>query len=135
MNEAAADISGRLRRIVTAQLVVAGVLAAGVLVVYGVLPGLSVLYGGLVDLVLALLLARNVRKAEAVAATDPKGSMTVLYVGAVQRFFLLIAMLAAGLALLRLNAVAVAAGFVAARIAQVAGARDKARIHDEEGLK
>ncbi|HEY0663467.1 MAG TPA: ATP synthase subunit I [Thiobacillaceae bacterium] len=119
----------------TAQLVVTAAMGLGAFLLFGMLQGVSVVYGGLVDLVLTLLLSRNVRKADAVAATDPKGGMTVLYVGAVQRFFLFIAMFAVGLALLRLDALAVATGFVAARIAQLASARDTTRTNDEEGLK
>jgi len=135
MNAADMNISGRARRIVTAQLVVTAAMGLGAFLLFGMLQGVSVVYGGLVDLVLTLLLSRNVRKADAVAATDPKGGMTVLYVGAVQRFFLFIAMFAVGLALLRLDALAVATGFVAARIAQLASARDTTRTNDEEGLK
>jgi hypothetical protein len=135
MNAAVMNITGQARRIMTAQLVVAAVLGLGALVFFGQLQGLSVVYGGLVDLMLTLLLSRSVSKADAVAATDPKAGMTVLYVGAVIRFFLFIVMFAIGLALLRLDALAVAVGFVAARVAQLAGVRNVTRNNETEGLK
>lgn len=135
MNAAVMNITGQARRIMTAQLVVAAVLGLGALVFFGQLQGLSVVYGGLVDLMLTLLLSRSVSKADAVAATDPKAGMTVLYVGAVIRFFLFIVMFAIGLALLRLDALAVAVGFVAARVAQLAGVRNVTRNNEPEGLK
>lgn len=136
MNTAGTEISGRARRVVAAQLVVTAVLGLAALALYGPVQGLSVAYGGLVDAVLAVFLGYSVRKADARAATDPKAGMTILYMGAVIRFFLFIALFAIGLGLLRLNALAVAAGFVAARIAQVAaGARGVTRTTDNEGLK
>lgn len=135
MNVVAMNIDGRARRVMAAQLIVAAVVAVAAVFAFDTLHGLSVVYGGLVDLVLAMLLGRSVRRAEEVAATDPKRGMTVLYVGAVQRFFLFIAMFAVGLALLRLDAPAVAVGFVAARLAQLVSARGMAGTHDEEGLK
>ena len=135
MNVAIMNIDGRARRVMTAQLIVAAVLAVTAIVMFDTHHGLSVVYGGLVDLVLALLLGRSVRRAEEVAATDPKRGMTVLYVGAVQRFFLLIAMFAVGLAALRLDALAVVTGFAAARVAQVISARGMTGTNVEEGLK
>lgn len=132
---AAMNITGQARRIMTAQLVVTAVAGLGAFLLFGMLQGVSVVYGGLVDLVLTLLLSRSVRKAEAVAATDPKAGMTVLYVGAVIRFFLFIVMFAIGLALLRLDALAVAVGFVAARFAQLVGVRAATRNNEPEGLK
>ncbi len=135
MNTAGTEIGGRTRRVMTAQLIVTAVLALGALLVYSPAHGLSVAYGGLVDVVLALLLGHSIRRANERAATDPKAGMNVLYLGAVIRFFLFIVLFAIGLGLLRLNALAVAAGFVAARIAQLASAHGAARTIDNEGLK
>jgi ATP synthase protein I len=85
--------------------------------------GLAVIYGGLVSMVLAWLHKRGVRKAEQRAIHDPKGSMLVLYVGAVVRFLLLIGLLGLGMGLLKLPALPLFAGFVLAQLGFLAVAR------------
>lgn len=129
------NIHERARRVVGAQLVLAAVLGIVAFLVYGSLHGLSAVYGVLVGVMLTLLLNRSVTRAEQVAQTDPKGGMTVLYVGAVQRFFLFIAAFAVGLAGFGLDALATAVGFVAAQFAQLVNARGMTRNNEEEGLK
>lgn len=89
----------------------------------GVFEGLAVIYGGLVSMLLAWLHKRGVRKAEQRALQDPKGSMLVLYIGAVVRFLLLLALLAAGMGLLQLPPLPLLAGFVLAQLGFFAVAR------------
>lgn len=111
------------QRLLLGQLIATAVLA----VAWGVLghyfDGLAVLYGGLVSMVLAWLHKRGVRKAEARSLTDPKGSMLVLYVGAVVRFVLLIGLLGAGMGLLKLPALPLFTGFVLAQLGFLVVAR------------
>jgi len=105
------------------QLIATAVLA----VIWGTLghyfDGLAVVYGGFVSMLLAWLHKRGVRKAEQRAIRDPKGSMLVLYVGAVVRFLLLIGLLGAGMGLLKLPALPLFAGFVLAQLGFLAVAR------------
>lgn len=109
------------RQLMVGQLVVTLLLAA----VWGMLghyfDGLAVVYGGFVSMLLAWLHKRGVRKAEERAASDPKGSMLVLYVGAVVRFLLLIAMLAIGMKFL--HPWPLFAGFVLAQLGFLVVAR------------
>jgi len=105
------------------QLIVTAVLA----VIWGILgdyfDGLAVVYGGLVSMLLAWLHKRGVGKAELRAISDPKGSMLVLYVGAVVRFLLLIGLLGVGMGLLKLPALPLFAGFVLAQLGFLVVAR------------
>lgn len=111
------------RRLILGQLSATGVLA----VVWGAVghyfDGLAVVYGGLVSMLLVWLHKRGVRKAEQRAIRDPKGSMLVLYVGAVVRFLLLIGLLGIGMGLLKLPALPLFAGFVLAQLGFLAVAR------------
>ncbi|MDM7323006.1 MAG: ATP synthase subunit I [Gammaproteobacteria bacterium] len=111
------------RRLLLAQListVLLGVLWGG-LGAYS--DGLAVIYGGLVSMVLAWLHKRGIRKAEQRVIRDPKGSMLVLYVGAVVRFLLLIGLLGVGMGVLKLSALPLFAGFVLAQLGFLAVAR------------
>lgn len=128
------DISGRTRRVIYAQLVVGVVLGTGMFFVFGSERGLGAEFGVLVGILLTLLLSRSVKRAADVAATDPKRGMTMLYIGAVQRFFFVLAAFAVGLAVFRLDPLSVAVGFVAAQLAQLVNAGSKAE-NSEEGLK
>ncbi len=123
MNDAVLDISGEMQRVIGAQLVVGAILGVGFLVVAGPLQGGSALYGGLIGLLLTLLRGRSFRRANRIAETDPRRSMTTLYIGAAQRFFFVMAALMFGLALLELTPLAVAAGFAAVQLAQLINAR------------
>ncbi|MFZ5466108.1 MAG: ATP synthase subunit I [Pseudomonadota bacterium] len=111
------------RRLMLGQLIATAVLA----MIWGALghyfDGVAVVYGGLVSMLLAWLHKRGVRKAEQRAISDPKGSMFVLYVGAVVRFLLLIGLLGIGMGLLKLPALPLFAGFVLAQLGFLAVAR------------
>lgn len=132
MSEATAEIAGRTRRVMVAQIVATALLAVGVLMGWGLLHGLSAVYGGLVGFLLTLLLSRSVRRAAVVAETDPKRGMIILYVGAVLRFVFFLAAFAIGLGFLDLHPLATAAGFVAAQLAQLVNARATDRTNEGE---
>jgi len=111
------------RRLLLGQMVATAALA----VTWGLLghysEGLAVVYGGLVSMFLAWLHKRGVRKAEARSLADPKGSMLVLYVGAVVRFVLLIGLLGAGMGMMKLPALPLFTGFVLAQLGFLVVAR------------
>lgn len=125
------DTAGRARRVMWTQVVISLVLGITLFFAYGPVHGLSAVYGGAMSLLVTLLLSRSVRRAEDVAQTDPKRGMTLLYVGAVQRFVVLVALFAIGLGLLKLKPLAVLAGFAATQFAQLINAR--AMTRDSEG--
>lgn len=129
------ELKGRTHRVYVAQAVIGSVLAGGLFVAYGSHLALSAVFGVLIGTLLTFLLSASVKWAGEVAATDPKRGMVMLYIGAVVRFFVLIAAFAVGLALFGLNAMLVAAGFIAAQFAQLVNARGLSRNNEEEGLK
>lgn len=124
MNIVAQQVDAKAKRIMVAQLAIAAVVA----LVFGLIGQgswsvLSAFCGGLASLCIVLLLRRGVRRASEVALTDQKKSMTILYLGAVQRFVALIALFALGLGVLGLVPLAMFAGFAAAQIGNFVGAR------------
>ena len=78
---------------------------------------LGALYGGAVALVNAWLLVRRVERVGELVKTDPNRGMYSLYMGAVQRFVLVIATLALGLGLLHLDPVPMVLTFGIAQLA------------------
>jgi ATP synthase protein I len=113
------------------QIIAGLVLAVGFYVGVSPLHGRSAFYGGLISVLLSYLLSRGVRRAEAVAAANPRQSMTILYIGAAQRFFIAIAAFAVGLAYLNLEPLAMFIGFAVAQLAYVINAREPARKKKE----
>ena len=104
------------RRLMFAQLGLTAVLAIGWGFYSGYFDAFAVVYGGLVSVALAWLHKRGVRKAEEKALHDPKAGMLILYVGAVLRFLLLIALLGVGFGLLKFSPHPMLAGFVLAQL-------------------
>ena len=120
------DLAERTRRIVGFQILASVVIAIGFLIGVGAAQGRSALYGGLVAVILTVLLSRGVKRAEASSAREPHKSMVILYVGAVQRFVLALLAFALGLAVLKLEPMAVFAGFAAAQLSYLINARGTA---------
>ena len=125
------DLAARTRRIVGFQILASVVIAIGFLIGVGAAQGRSALYGGLVAVTLTVLLSRGVKRAEVSAARDPHKSMVILYVGAVQRFVLALAAFALGLAVLKLEPMAVFIGFAAAQFSYLINARGTAHSKRE----
>ncbi len=125
------DLAERTRRIVGFQILASVVIAIGFLIGVGAAQGRSALYGGLVAVILTALLSRGVKRAEVSAAHDPRKSMVILYVGAVQRFVLALVAFALGLAVLKLEPMAVFIGFAAAQFSYLINARGTAHSKRE----
>ena len=128
---AGTDLAERTRRIVGWQILASVVIAIGFLIGAGAAHGRSALYGGLVAVILTLLLSRGVKRAEASSAHDPQKSMVILYVGAVLRFVLALVAFALGLAVLKLEPMAVFIGFAAAQFSYLINARGMAQSKRE----
>jgi ATP synthase protein I len=73
------------------------------------------------------LLARRVERAGRIAHQNPKKSMQLLYVGAVQRFVLAAALLGCGLVLIKLEPVALLAGLALTQLAYMMAMRGTSR--------
>lgn len=121
------DITERTRRIVGFQILAAVVIGIGFFLGVGEAEGRSAFYGGLVAVVLTVMLSRGVKRAEATAAQDLKRSMIILYMGAAQRFLIALAAFALGLAVLKLEPLAVFVGFAAAQFSYLFNARGMAQ--------
>lgn len=93
---------------------------------------LSAGYGGLASVVLALISIGGFKRANAVALSDPKQSMMILYIGAVVRFAAVIVLLGIGLGLLKLDALAVFAGFALAQISYLMSVSDRKAAHSSD---
>lgn len=111
------DLENRARKVLTLQVISALVAAAGFFVWKGGLAALSAGFGGGIGIASTLLLSYGVKKATVAAAQNPGASMRILYLGAAQRFFLVLALFAIALAVLKLEPLALFSGFALAQAA------------------
>lgn len=125
-------ITRRGRRVVTIQLIVLA-LAAGLALLYSPHAALSAAGGVAVAMLLAWMLRRTMARATELAVESPQQSMNTMYLGAASRFVALLALMAVGLGLLKLDARFMVGAFVAAMIAGVLAARgqDSGRPTDQ----
>ena len=77
--------------------------------------GLSALFGGGVEIVRSLLLARTVSKAMRAARASPGSETTALYIGAVQRFAAVLVLFGLGMGSLGLEPVPMLIAFAVAQ--------------------
>lgn len=123
MNTAASEIVAAVRRVVALQAGAAALVAAGFFIGKGQWAAVSGLYGGLISVVTAILLSRGVIRAADAAQQSQKKSMIILYLGAAQRFVLVLVLFGAGLAVVKFEPLATIVGFVAAQLVYVIGMR------------
>lgn len=122
VDSAERQIADKARRVIAFQVVAAVLVAAGFYAAKGAWEAQSALYGGFVSMFAAVLLRRGVQRAAAQAAErDPKQVMATLYLGAVQRFVLVLALFGLGLAVFKLAPLATVAGFGAAQLVYLMG--------------
>ncbi|MBL1275088.1 MAG: ATP synthase subunit I [Ectothiorhodospiraceae bacterium] len=122
------DLAGKSRRVLIAQLLMSLVVAAAFFALSAEeneWKALSAFYGGLVSVTLALVSIGGFKRANAIALSDPKQSMIILYIGAVVRFAAVIVLLGIGLGFLRLDAMAVFTGFALAQASYLMSVRDR----------
>ncbi len=117
------DLTDSARKVVGFQILATVIIAVGFFAGLSEAHGRSAFYGGLIGIALTVLLSRGVRRAELSAATNPRKSMAILYMGAAQRFFLALAAFAVGLAYLHLEPLPVFIGFAVAQFSYLVNAR------------
>jgi len=139
VKQVGADLAAKARRIVIIQLLTTLVVAAVFFVLsisqsteQAIWAALSASYGGLTSVVLALLSIRGFKRANEIALSEPKKSMTILYVSAVQRFVTVLMMLGLGLGLFKLEPMAVLIGFVLAQASYLMGVRDRKAVRNPD---
>lgn len=123
MNPDAQDVIAQTRKVVVFQLGVAAVAAAGAFWINGVNAAQGTLFGVLTSMVSALSLSWGVVIASRRAVENRNRGMLILYVGAVQRFLLVLAMFGLGVGVLKLNPLFMVIGFGLAQFAFLAIAR------------
>lgn len=122
MSRMAEAITRRGRRVVTIQLIVLA-LAAGLALLHSPHAAMSAAAGVAVAMLLAWMLRRSMARATELAVESPQQSMNTMYLGAALRFVALLALMAVGLGLLKLDARFMVGAFVVAMIAGVLAAR------------
>ncbi len=85
----------------------------------------AALGGGGISLILVLLLGRSMRRASALAQTDARAGMVILYVGAVQRFVAVLVLIGAAIVLGKADPLALLVGFACGQIGNVVSAQIK----------
>lgn len=125
MDPAGSDLRAKTRRVIGLQIGIGLAVAAGFFTVKGSAAAWSAAYGGAVSLAMSLLLSRGVQLAGRMQSA--KTSQAVLYAGAAVRFVLVLALLTAGLAVLKLEPLPVVSGFIAVQLAFMLAATRAAR--------
>ena len=140
MSTLGSDLAAKARRIIFIQLLVTTVVAAvfsdywffsssemlaGGAVNDSAWAAMSVFYGGLASVLLALISIRGFKRANELALSDPHKSMMILYIGAVVRFAAVIIVLGIGLGAIKLEPMAVFIGFALAQTSYLMGIRDR----------
>lgn len=117
MDTAVSQVQTSAKKVAGLQLIIAALAA----VVFGIIEGgwaaLSAFFGGFISFCVSLLLRRGVLKANEIAQQDPGRGMTALYIGAVQRFVLVLALFGLGLGLMDMSPLATVVGFGCAQLA------------------
>lgn len=110
------------------------VLAAATLVgaIYGQANALAVIFGGLVALANSVLLAWRMRAAKRRVNTVVQQDLRMLYRTGMERFVLVVALLALGMGVLKLGSPALIAGFVLGQLAWLVGVTTSGAGHIED---
>ncbi|MEK6749532.1 MAG: ATP synthase subunit I [Pseudomonadota bacterium] len=110
------DVAAHARRLLTLQAIAAAAVAIGAAVYGGAAAAVAAGYGALISIASTLLLSWGVKRAQAVAATSPQRSQVMLYLGAVQRFVLVLVLLVIGFWGLQAQPLPMIIGFAIAQL-------------------
>ena len=123
LKTASREINNVTRKLIVLQVGVAAVIAAAFFMARGQGEALATFYGGMISIVIAFFLGRGVARAAEVARQDHKKSMLILYLGAVQRFVIVLVLFGIGLKGLSLGFLPMIAGFAGAQLAYLSSMR------------
>ena len=123
MNIASREIVAATRKVIALQVGVSVLVGVAFMVAKGEGAGYAAFFGGVISMAVALLLGRGVARASEVARQDHKKSMLILYVGAVQRFVLVLVLFGVGLKALSLSFIPMLVGFAGAQLAYLTNMR------------
>jgi ATP synthase protein I len=117
LNTSAQELRVKARMVIGLQVLIGGLVVAGFFLSKDALQAISAGYGSLISIILAYLLSRGVVQASDTAQQSAKKSTAILYMGAVQRFMLVLALFGLGLAFLKLDPLATVIGFALPQLA------------------
>lgn len=123
LDTASREIHDAARKLILLQVGVSTVIAAAFFMAKGQGEALAAIYGGVISIIIAFLLGRGVVRAAEAARQDHKKSMLILYLGAVQRFVLVLVLFGIGLKGLGLAFLPMLAGFAGAQLAYLSTMR------------
>ena len=123
LNTASREIIDATRKVIALQVGVGAVIAAAFFMAKGQGEALAAFYGCIISIAVAFLLGRGVVRAAEAASQDHKKSMLILYLGAVQRFILVLVLFGIGLKGLSLAFLPMIAGFAGAQLAYLSSMR------------
>jgi len=124
---AVSQVQTSAKKVAGLQIIIAALTAVVFAGIEGGWAAVSAFFGGFIGLTVSLLLRRGVLKANETAQEDPKRGMLVLYVGAVQRFVVVLALFGLGLGLLGMAPLATVVGFGCAQLAYAVVMKKSAR--------
>jgi len=123
LNTASREISTATRKVLALQVGASVLIAAAFFMGKGQVEAYSAFYGGMISAVIALLLGRGVARASETARHDHKKSMLILYIGAVQRFVIVLVLFGVGMKALKLSFIPLIIGFACAQLAHLTNMR------------
>jgi len=123
LNPATQAVEAKARKVLITQLVVGVATAIGFLLYTGAWHAYSALAGGAVSIALLLQLRHGIKRAGEIAQHDQKRSMIILYMGAAQRFLLILVLFALGLGVVNFDPLAMFVGFFLAQLSNLTNAR------------
>jgi len=121
VDPAGRQLAEQADNIIRIQLIIGALVATGCFLLGGVKSAQAAVFGALVSMILGWMLSRGLARASAAAADSPERGKRILYAGAVQRFLLVIGLSAVGLVVLKLNGIAMIAGFIGTQMSYVFG--------------
>lgn len=124
MKIAEPELAAKARWVISTQLIIS-VIVAAVFLMKDWESSVAALYGGLASICITMLLLWGIKRATEAAKENPGKSMRILYLGAVQRFVVVLGLLAMGIALFKLDPVAMCVGFALAQLSYLVGSRFK----------
>lgn len=124
------EVVANTRQLMIFQIAIGLIVAAGFKLNSSEWQSVSAIFGMVTSIGLTILLSHGVKRAENSALKDPKKSIEILYLGAVQRFLLVLFCFIVGLAILKLEPLAMALSFGLTQFAYVFNMRNmKKRFH------
>jgi F0F1-type ATP synthase assembly protein I len=108
-----------IRRLLLYQFILVAAISAVFLVIFEPFSAVSVWFGGFIAAANALLLARCSRRDAQATERTPQQSLVGGYICVVQRFLLAALLFAFGLGVLRLEALALLAGFIVGQLVMI----------------